>query len=298
VVSEAEAKRRRRISEAMKKRWKDDASYASKVSKGRSGIEPWNKGKRLSEGHKERIRESRRGSSHSKDTREKMSRSQRRRHTAARVLQSVDKIVQAQEATRKAGPPPPSVASLAPTTTSGGGGEADHQKKAMVARYKTMLHDFRILEKEIEPWVSQFLSEHGRKPNLSDVRATKMDWLIQKYNTYNLMKQQLMVRIPGIRGQMSRTPSTSTAVMARGGQEETGKEAKLSAFFSAVNAKAEREDDSSKLESNPRVKMAMRKAELYRQEQEQHRRDQDKVDLGLDLDLDLVKAEVGDDQQD
>ena len=46
--SEAEALRRKRISEAMKRRWRNDEAYASKVSKGRSGIEPWNKGKRLS----------------------------------------------------------------------------------------------------------------------------------------------------------------------------------------------------------------------------------------------------------
>ena len=270
--SEAEALRRRRISEAMKRRWRNDEGYKAKVSKGRSGIEPWNKGKRLSEKHKQGISSSRRGRTHTRETREKMSRSHRRRHTAARVLQSVDKIVQAQEATRaqEAGPTPP------PKPRGRGAGKdatnPDHQKRAMVSRYKGMLHDFRVLEGEIEPWVSQFSKEHGRKPSMKDVTATKMDWLIQKYRTYNLMKQQLMAQIPGIRGQVSGASTAKGAKLL--GEAEMTKQAKLSAFFSAIsNSKAASEgyagggDDAfGELESaSPRVRKAMMDARKYRE---------------------------------
>lgn len=229
--SEAEALRRKRISEAMKRRWRNDEAYASKVSKGRSGIEPWNKGKRLSEGHKTKIASAKVGAKHSKETRRKMSTSHKRRHTAVRVLQSVDRIVQQQQG---ASSPPPGRGQAAATADIDGA--QNHQKKVLVSKYKSMLHDFRVLEGEIEPWVSQFLSEHGRKPNLVDVQATKMDWLIQKYKKYNLMKQQLVVQIPGIRGQMRGSGGGAKAgARAMADQAEAAKQAKLSAFFSAVS---------------------------------------------------------------
>jgi len=102
---------------------------------------------------------------------------------------------------------------------------------------KGTLHEFREVESEVKPWVSQFLSEHGRKPTLSDVQATNIDWLIQKYKKYNLMKQQLLLQIPGIREQQSSDKSQmmSKAKMSKAKGGGKGKrELELSAFFTAI----------------------------------------------------------------
>ena len=320
-VSAAEVERRRKISEAKKKNWKNPEyrtrvsrairgkasaamtekwkceTYAAKVSEGRKGTAPWNKGKRLSQEHKAKIRSAKRGSSHTKVTREKMSRSQRRRYTAARVLQSVDEIIEQQTGGGAFGGDDDSSNGSNGNSRNGNKSLTAHmdtkdQRFNMVRRYKDLLHDFRVLEGEIKPWVSQFLSEHGRKPNLSDVQATNIDWLIRKYKKYNLMKQQLLVQIPGIRGQVEKSPKDKMT------DADRNNAAKLSAFFSAVsNSKAKRqkrkgenaatvwsasspppfkrgevEERVSKLESmasetnNERVKAALRNVGKYRQD--------------------------------
>jgi hypothetical protein len=275
----AEVSRRRKISEAMKKKWNDPSyktkmassqrgkaskamtekwkceAYASKVSKGRSGIEPWNKGRKLSENHKKRIKQAKTGTSHSEGTKEKMSRSQKKRYAAARVLQSMDMLAQQQhKALNNANAPGTTASARAMNNVASASAMAaspqaplvgtshsskkqsagmDHQRSSLLNRYKSILHDFRLVESEIKPWVTEFNSEHGRKPTTMDVEATKMDWLIQKYKKYNLMKRQLILQIPGIKSVTNPPKSPLDRGMAN--MEAKNKDAaRMSALFNAV----------------------------------------------------------------
>mmetsp|Transcript_3041 Transcript_3041/g.7445 ORF Transcript_3041/g.7445 Transcript_3041/m.7445 type:complete len:396 (-) Transcript_3041:474-1661(-) len=206
-LSAAEIERRRKISEAKRRNWQNPEykckmsatlrgkaseamtlkwqceDYSLRVSEGRKGITAWNKGKRLTSEHKKNVSEAKKGSRHSKDTREKMSRSQKRRYAAARVLQAVDKVVQTTN----------------PTAESS---VEDKLKNGLMKQYKGMLHAYRTVEAEIKPWVEQFERENGRKPKLSDIRATNISWLIEKYKKYIFARQQLLLQIPSIRFQL------------------------------------------------------------------------------------------------
>lgn len=123
------ASTKRKLSQALKQKWKD-AEHRASVSAKLKGIEPWNKGRTLSEETRRKMSEAKRNRTATKATRRRMSEShkgkthtqetarqlslqltgqpksskhreqiavgQRRRHAAARVLRAVEAVYEAQ----------------------------------------------------------------------------------------------------------------------------------------------------------------------------------------------------------
>ena len=48
------------------------------------------------------------------------------------------------------------------------------------------------LQEELSPWTAAFTAQHGRKPRLSDVERTGIEWLVGRYKAYVLTRERLL----------------------------------------------------------------------------------------------------------
>lgn len=78
--------------------------------------------------------------------------------------------------------------------TGGGSGLKGNKPKigAVLDQYKTLLREYRSLQEELQPWTAAFVARHGRKPRLGDVEATKVEWLINKYKIYTVVREKIL----------------------------------------------------------------------------------------------------------
>ena len=65
-----------------------------------------------------------------------------------------------------------------------------------------MLKEYKKVKGELQPWVSEFVGEHGRPPTLQDVEYYADPATVAKYRLYLSHKQNLFVEIPQMRSRL------------------------------------------------------------------------------------------------
>ena len=213
---EGQAAAKRKQAEAQRRRWADEG-YRGQVREALRGREAWNKGRPLSVTHKQKIREAKMGSAVSPETRAKISAAkQGAKHSAAtrakmsgtrkgRKLGYAHKRAIAAALRKKHG-------SLAEEEAAGGAGGAAAGPAGASSRWtpptekvrslQNVLKEYKKVKGELQPWVSEFVGEHGRPPTLQDVEYYADPATVAKYRLYLSHKQNLFVEIPQMRSRL------------------------------------------------------------------------------------------------
>lgn len=227
---------RNKVSSSMKKRWKDP-EYRDAVSSSLRGREAWNKGKRMSEETKEKMRLAKLNHSVSKETRKKMSKARRgrslepkaaalvseklkgvpktkehkeniaaamrKRHAAIRVLSAVELVYESSSSDS-------SQDATMPAMPRGQVNGAKKQASSQVlGEFKAELREYRALQDEISPWNEAFVDRHGRKPTMTDVERTGIEWLVTRYKRYVLLRERLFTQTTLLRRKLDHVTAGS-----------------------------------------------------------------------------------------
>ncbi|KAL0038606.1 hypothetical protein WJX77_012521 [Trebouxia sp. C0004] len=223
---------KQQISKSQKKRWKQQPALRGLVSSKLKGLEPWNKGQRLDQGTCEKMSSAKQGHTVPRSVCAKMSRShtglrssqasraamsqaasgipksaehkakiaaaQRRRHAAARALTAVEAFHRGSDGVQPSGPQSSSpgkgrgrkrsVRCLSGRSSQG----KSLTKTQIMTAYKAELREYRLLQEELGPWTQAFKAQHGRKPGLSDVERTGIEWLLDKFKAYVILRDRLL----------------------------------------------------------------------------------------------------------
>lgn len=225
-----------KISCAQKLRWNRNPELRQQVSEKLKGKVPWNKGRTLSAETRQKMREAKLNRTVGKAVRRKMSKShagkthtqatvavlsnkltgkpkslehrlsiaasQRRRYAAGRVLHAVEAVHRESVTEGKLGTPqlPPSAASYANCKEQRVGSRA--VRSQLLETYKVELREYRALQEELAHWTKAFEQQHGRKPRLRDVELTNIDWLLEKYRKYMVLRERVLSDTQGLRSML------------------------------------------------------------------------------------------------
>lgn len=58
--------------------------------------------------------------------------------------------------------------------------------------------------------MNAFHEQHSRRPTLVDVEATKIQWLVDKFKDHLVLREKLLVDIPGLRKKINHAQETAT----------------------------------------------------------------------------------------
>ncbi|KAK9819606.1 hypothetical protein WJX72_000222 [[Myrmecia] bisecta] len=217
---------RLKISQSQQARWRNNPGVREAVQAKLKGKVPWNKGRKLSEETRQKMREAKLNSTHSRRVRNKMSRAhtgkqhtpetaallsdrlsgvpksdahkekiaaaQRRRHAAARILRAVEAVHMESSAEAGGSDDGRLPGHAFGTGGPGSAGAARLTRAQVLSGYKAQLREYRALQEELSPWTAAFKAQHDRKPRLSDVECTGIPWLINRYKRYVVLRERLL----------------------------------------------------------------------------------------------------------
>lgn len=313
---------REKVSRAMQDKWQDP-EYRSAVEDSLRGREAWNKGmspseatrkkmseakmnhsvsretrRKMSESHKgktvaestcRKVSEKLQGVPKSREHREKIAASMRKRHAAIRVLNAVESVYDMEP-----GDDNNSLANVGKRQAQSAKRQATTQ---VLGEFKAELREYRALQDELSPWNEAFVNRHGRKPTMSDVERTGISWLVTRYKRYVLLRERLFTQTHLMRRKLdsaSKADTTGNAVATKQNANRKSVE-EIAEHAARLQAAAQyRLDKASSLDAgtpdpvagengghvakmptltninstqaNPRVKAALQKAFQYRQE--------------------------------
>lgn len=73
------------------------------------------------------------------------------------------------------------------------------------AAFQSDLRQFRVLREELSEWSSGFEKEHGRRPTMQDVRNTRVDFLISRFEAYARLRREVLRQAPLLRNARTAT---------------------------------------------------------------------------------------------
>lgn len=240
---ERERLRRERIGAAMRRKWEDpeyrarreavsertkrkqaasakeqwaDPGFRERAVAGLKGRAAWNKGRKLTAAHRQRIREAKAGRKVSEETKERMRASATgRRHseaTRAKMSQSRkgrklspahrEAISQAMKRCKARGGSPPALAMVDGAEGASREWEvpaAGPSGRGDLSSCRETLQEFRALKEDLAPWAAEFAAAHGRAPEWRDARAAGDSALAARVQRCARLKQQLQLQIPKLR---------------------------------------------------------------------------------------------------
>jgi DNA-directed RNA polymerase subunit F len=227
-----------KVSRSMKEKW-TDPEYRQAVEGSLRGRKAWNKGISPSEETRRKMSEAKRNHSVSRDTRRKMSEahkgktlepstcrkvsdklkgvpktrdhrekiaaSMRKRHAAIRVLNAVESVYDRESNDDESSLPLGNVGKRQ-------GNSAKRQATAQVlGEFKAELREYRALQDELSPWNDAFINRHGRKPSMSDVERTGISWLVTRYKRYVLLRERLFSQTHLLRRKLDNASKADTS---------------------------------------------------------------------------------------
>ncbi len=302
---------REKVSRAIQDKWQDP-KYRSAVEGALRGREAWNKGvspsdatrkkmseakmnhnvsretrRKMSDSHKgktvaestcRKVSEKLQGVPKSREHREKIAASMRRRHAAIRVLNAVESVYDMEPSDDNN-----SLANVGKRQAQSAKRQATSQ---VLGEFKAELREYRALQDELSPWNEAFVNRHGCKPTMSDVERTGISWLVTRYKRYVLLRERLFTQTHFLRRKLdsaTKVGNTGNAVATkqnanRKSVEEVAEQAaRIQAAAQYRLDKASSPDGSNpaakmppltninSTQANPRVKAALQNAFQYRQ---------------------------------
>lgn len=307
---------REKVSRAMQDKWQDP-EYRSAVEDSLRGREAWNKGmspseatrkkmsdskmnhsvsretrRKMSESHKgktvaestgRKVSEKLRGVPKSREHREKIAASMRKRHAAIRVLNAVESVYDMEPSDDSN-----SLANVGKRQAQSAKRQATSQ---VLGEFKAELREYRALQDELSPWNEAFVNRHGCKPTMSDVERTGISWLVTRYKRYVLLRERLFTQTHLLRRKLDSATGNAVDMKQNANRKSVGEIAEHAARLQAAAqyrmdkassdgsksdaGAGENADRVAKMptltninstQANPRVKAALQKAFQYRQQ--------------------------------
>lgn len=106
-------------------------------------------------------------------------------------------------------------------------------KGQMLEAYKLQLREYKALQEELAPWVKAFEQQAGRKPKLTDVEATRIPWLLEKYKKYVVLRERVMLDTTGVRGMLGGSDAAQPEAPAVNGDSVGARMAAAMAYRAA-----------------------------------------------------------------
>lgn len=226
-----------------------------------------------------RISESLRGKPKTVSHRRAIASAVRKRRAAARVLAAVEQVHR--ELSSAGGGPgrEPSMSlsydAAAKRNRSRSRAKGTPTRREVLNSYKSLLHEYRNLQAELQPWTEAFAEKTGRKPSLADVNNTGIEWLMTKYKQYILLREKLLLEIPvfrekvGAEGGALPGDLNSPAAVVSGTEDNANAMAKINAAreYRARQAEAAAGGSAGPAgagNADPRVSAALKAASEYR----------------------------------
>lgn len=169
-------------------------SVCAKMSRSHAGLRP-------SQASRAAMSQAASGVPKTAEHKAKIASAQRRRHAAARALTAVEAFHRGSDSTSPSGPQSrnhsspgkgkgrrSSVRCLSGRSSQG----KSLTKTQIMTAYKAELREYRLLQEELGPWTQAFKAQHGRKPGLLDVERTGIEWLLDKFKAYVILRDRLL----------------------------------------------------------------------------------------------------------
>ncbi|KAL0048932.1 hypothetical protein WJX82_002639 [Trebouxia sp. C0006] len=169
-------------------------SVCAKMSRSHAGLRP-------SQASRAAMSQAASGVAKTAEHKAKIAAAQRRRHAAARALTAVEAFHRGSDTALPSG-------SQSPNQSSPGKGKGRRSsvrclsgrssqgksltKTQIMTAYKAELREYRLLQEELGPWTQAFKAQHGRKPGLLDVERTGIEWLLDKFKAYVILRDRLL----------------------------------------------------------------------------------------------------------
>ncbi|KAL3157116.1 hypothetical protein ABBQ38_001361 [Trebouxia sp. C0009 RCD-2024] len=177
----------------------------------------------------------------------KIAAGQRRRHSAVRVLTAVEAFHRGSQldspnesGPSRAAPVKPGLLQKQKKSTVQCLSSRNSQPKSMtksqiMTAYKAELREYRLLQEELGPWTQAFKAQHARKPTLADVERTGIEWLVDKFKSYVILRDRVLSDTSILRDKLHvAVPEASNASSSAG--RSTG--LKAASYATKLNANA------------------------------------------------------------